>query len=248
MEREKKAGDQVAIVTGAARGIGLAIARRLSADGFQVAIWDQDVKAFDYTNAGFEPLMLQTVDVSSLRSVQQAYNDLALRAGEVDVVVNNAGINGPTVPVWEYDAEDWQRVLDVDLNSVFYVCQTVLPHMRTRGYGRIVNVASISGKEGNANNSAYAAAKAGVIAFTKSIAKEVADSGILVNCVAPAITETDLLRQMAPEFISTIKAKIPMGRFLRVDEIAGMVSFIAGPDCSFTTGFVFDLSGGRATY
>ncbi len=170
------------------------------------------------------------------------------RAGRLDILVNNAGINGPVAPVWDYPPDAWDRVLAVDLTGVFYCCRVAVPRMRAAGYGRIVNVASIAGKEGVPGIAAYAAAKAGVIAFTKSIARELVESGVLVNCIAPVITETDLFNEMTPEHIAASKAKIPMGRFLKIEEIAAMVAWVAGPECSFTTGFTFDLSGGRATY
>jgi 3-oxoacyl-[acyl-carrier protein] reductase len=157
-------------------------------------------------------------------------------------------VNGPTVPAWEYPLEEWDRVLSVDLKGVFLCCREVIPHMRTAGCGRIINVASIVGKEGNALAVAYSAAKAGVIGLTKAMAKELFDDGIFVNCVTPAMTETDLFDEMTDEYISMVKAKIPMGRLCRISEIADMVAWIAGPECTFTTGAVFDLSGGRATY
>ena len=198
--------------------------------------------------AGFDPLLLQQVDVADLVSVTQAFTEAAEAAGRIDILVNNAGINGPIAPTWEYPVDQWQRVLDIDLTGVFHCCRAVIPHMRAKGYGRIVNIASIAGKEGNPNSSAYAAAKGGVIAYTKSVAKELAQSGVLINCVTPTMAETDLLQQMTPEFIASIKAKIPMGRFVAVEEVAAMVAWIASPECSFTTGFTFDLTGGRATY
>ena len=166
----------------------------------------------------------------------------------VHVLVNNAGVNGPTVPIWEYPVEDWRRVMSVDLTGVFLCCRSVVPHMRDRGEGRIVNIASIAGKDGNANAGPYSAAKAGVIALTKSLGKELATSGVLVNCITPAMADTDLLREMTPEYIEGIKARIPMGRLCRVEEVAEMVVFLSGPGCTFTTGGVFDLSGGRSVY
>ncbi len=170
------------------------------------------------------------------------------RTGRLDILVNNAGVNGPVAPVWEYPLDAWDRVLAVDLTGVFYCCRVAVPAMRAAGYGRIVNVSSITGKEGSAGIAAYASAKAGVIGFTKSLARELVQSGVLVNCIAPVITETDLFREMTPEHIASAKSKIPMGRFLTVDEIAAMVAWIAGPECSFCTGATFDLSGGRGTY
>ncbi|MDZ3992163.1 SDR family NAD(P)-dependent oxidoreductase [Pseudomonas sp. Teo4] len=239
---------QTAIVTGGMRGIGLAIARRLHAEGAQVVIWDLRVDGWDGAESGFEPVLRQAVDVSSLPAVEAAFADVVEHTGRVDILVNNAGINGPVVPSWEYPAEAWDKVIAIDLNSVFYCCRTAIPHMRARGYGRIVNIASMAGKDGVQYISAYSAAKAGVIAFTKAAAKELAQDGVLLNCVAPAMVETPLMAEMTPEHIAASKAKIPMGRFLKAEEVANMVTWIAGPECSFTTGFVFDLSGGRATY
>jgi 3-oxoacyl-[acyl-carrier protein] reductase len=237
-----------AIVTGGARGIGLSIARELHACGARVAIWDLHMDGFDPAAAGFTPALLRQVDVASLESVREAFEATLTALGQVDILVNNAGINGPVAPVWDYPPEAWSQVLAVDLNSVFYCCRAVIPHMRGRGYGRIVNVASIAGKEGVQFISAYSAAKGGVIAFTKAVAKELAQDGVLINCVAPAMVETDLLAQMSEEHIRASKAKIPMGRLLQAQEIAAMVAWIVGPGCTFTTGFTFDLTGGRATY
>jgi len=239
---------QTAIITGGARGLGLGIAQRLAADGRRIILWDIDFDGVVGRDAGFEPLLMQRVDVADLASVTRAFGEAVAAAGGIDILVNNAGINGPIAPTWEYPVDQWQRVLDIDLTGVFHCCRLAIPHMSANGYGRIVNIASIAGKEGNANSSAYAAAKGGVIAYTKSIAKELAQSGVLVNCVAPTMAETDLLRQMTPEFIASIRTKIPMGRFVAIEEVAAMVAWIASPACSFTTGFTFDLTGGRATY
>ncbi|WP_411563379.1 SDR family NAD(P)-dependent oxidoreductase [Pseudomonas shirazensis] len=239
---------QTAIVTGGMRGIGLAIARRLYAEGARIVIWDLAVDSWDSTAAGFEPALRQAVDVASLVSVEAAFAELIENLGRVDILVNNAGINGPVLPSWEYPVEAWDKVIAIDLNGVFYCCRTVIPHMRERGHGRIVNIASMAGKDGVQYISGYSAAKAGVIAFTKAAAKELAQDGVLLNCVAPAMVETPLMAEMTQEHIDASKAKIPMGRFLKAEEIANMVTWIAGPECSFTTGFVFDLSGGRATY
>lgn len=235
--------DQTAIVTGGARGIGLGIARKLAEAGARVVIWD-----LDPTTDDFEPTHRQQVDVANLPSVEAAMAATLAQVGGVDILVNNAGVNGPSVPAWEYPAEAWNRVLAVDLTGVFHCCRVVVPHMKARGRGRIVNISSIAGKEGNPLNSAYCAAKAGVIGFAKSLAAELATSGVTVNTVAPAITETDLLKEMTPEYIAGRKARIPMGRFCTIEEIADMVAFVASPACSFTTGFTFDVSGGRATY
>lgn len=239
---------QVAIVTGAVRGIGLGIARRLAREGCKVVVWDQDAAAFDAEAAGFTPADLQAVDVSDYGSVERAWNATMERVGHVEIMVNNAGINGPVTPVWDYPLEAWARVLAVNLNGVFHGCRVATPAMRAAGYGRIINIASAAGKEGVPGIAAYAAAKHGVVGFTKSLARELATTGVLVNCIAPVMTETDLLKEMTPEHIAASKAKIPMGRFLGVEEIAAMVAWIASPECSFTTGFAFDLSGGRANY
>ena len=239
---------QTAIVTGGARGLGLGIAKRLASEGRRIILWDLDFKNFTTSQAGFEPLLMQQVNVADLPSVAKAFNEALLAAGRIDILINNAGINGPIAPTWEYPVDQWQRVLDIDLTGVFNCCRTAIPHLIANGYGRIVNVASVAGKEGNPNGSAYAAAKGGVIAYTKSISKELAQSGVLVNCVAPTMAETDLLKQMTPDFIASIKAKIPMRRFMEIEELAAMVAWIASADCSFTTGFTFDLTGGRATY
>jgi 3-oxoacyl-[acyl-carrier protein] reductase len=239
---------QIAIVTGAARGIGLGIARQLKADGARVVIWDLDIGGCDAKRLGFTPDHLESVDVSSFESVARAFEGTVAALGHVDILVNNAGINGPVAPSWEYPVDAWQRVLAVDLNSVFYTCRVAVPHMRERGGGRILNVASIAGKEGVQFISAYSAAKAGVIAFTKAAAKELAHDNVLINCIAPAMVETELFREMSDEHITASKAKIPMGRFLQIEEVGRMVSWVVSPGCSFTTGFTFDLTGGRATY
>ncbi|MEM5453829.1 MULTISPECIES: SDR family NAD(P)-dependent oxidoreductase [Paraburkholderia] len=239
---------KVAIVTGAARGIGLGIAQKLKADGARVAVWDLNVDDCGAQRLGFAPDHVQQVDVASMNSVEQAFAATLDHLGQVDILVNNAGINGPVAPCWEYPVDAWQRVIAVDLNSVFYCCRVAIPHMRARGGGRIVNVASIAGKEGVQFISGYSAAKAGVIAFTKAAAKELAKDNVLINCVAPAMVETELFSEMSDAHIEASKAKIPMGRFLQIEEVGAMVSWIASPECSFTSGFTFDLTGGRATY
>jgi 3-oxoacyl-[acyl-carrier protein] reductase len=170
------------------------------------------------------------------------------RLGGIDILVNNAGISGPNHTVWEYPVEAWQQVIDINLLGVFYCCRSVVPVMLSQGYGRIVSMASIAGKEGNPNASAYSAAKAGVIGLTKSLGKELAEQGILVNCVAPAAVETDLFKQMTPEHVEYMRSRIPMGRFGKIEEVASLVAWLASEECTFSTGGVFDLSGGRATY
>jgi 2-dehydro-3-deoxy-L-rhamnonate dehydrogenase (NAD+) len=245
---EKYLEGQAAIVTGGMRGIGLGIARRLHERGAQVAIWDRDTPGWDEAKKGFSPGLVVRADVSDVRSVESAFSKTINQLGRVDILVNNAGINGPVLPTWDYPVEDWEKVIAIDLNGVFFCTRSVLAHMRARKSGRIINVASIAGKEGVPGISAYSAAKGGVIAFTKALAKELALDGVLVNCIAPALVETDLFAEMTPEHIAAMRAKIPMGRLLQIEEVANMVSWIAGPECTFTTGFAFDLSGGRATY
>jgi len=239
---------QAAIVTGAVRGIGLGIAQRLSKEGARVVVWDRDAASFDPAAAGFVPAQVEPVDIADRASVDRAFAATLNATKQVDILVNNAGINGPVHPSWEYPPEAWDQVIAIDLTGVFNCCRVVVPAMRAAGYGRIVNVASIAGKEGGPGIAAYAAAKGGVIAYTKSLAKELTPSNVLVNCIAPVITETDLFKEMTQEHIDAMKAKIPMGRFLTISEIAAMVAWIASSECSFTTGATFDLSGGRATY
>ena len=237
---------QTAIVTGGARGIGLGIAQRLGADGARVAIWDVNFKGFD--DGGLKPAAQVEVDVSDIKSVERGFTESLKALGHVDIMINNAGVNGPVETVWDYPLEAWDKVIAVDLTGVFYCCRVAAPHMRERKYGRIVNIASIAGKEGMAKIAPYSAAKAGVIGFTKALAKELVDVNVMVNAVAPVITETDLFKEMTQEHINGAKARIPMGRFLTIPEIAALVSWISSKDCSFTTGFCFDISGGRATY
>jgi len=239
---------QTAIITGGARGIGLGIAERLSAEGVRVILWDLDFAAFSGKEQSFLPLLTQKVDVSDAASVEAAFKAALEVAGRIDILVNNAGINGPVLPFWDYPLEAWHKVRAIDLDSVFYCCRVVVPHMRANGYGRIINIASMAGKDGVPYISGYSAAKGGVIAFTKAIAKELAQDGVLVNAIAPAMAETELMKEMTPEHIATMKAKIPMGRFLQISEVGALAAWIASPECSFTTGFVFDLSGGRSTY
>lgn len=239
---------QLAVITGGARGIGLAIARRLSREGCRIVLWDREPSAFDAQQAGFSPLAVQDVDVTDYAAVERAHAQVLERHGSIQILVNNAGINGPVLPVWDYPLDAWTKVMAVNLAGVFHGCRAATPAMRAAGYGRIVNVASIAGKEGVPGIAAYTASKHGVIGFTKSLARELADSGVLANCIAPVMVETDLLKEMTPEHIAATKAKIPMGRLLLADEIAAMVAWIASAECSFTTGAAFDLSGGRSHY
>ena len=242
------------IITGGARGIGLAIAARYLASGAKVALWDVDEPALEAAkaklaaDAGAERIVTCRTDVTSQTSVEAAFAATLKAFGKVDILVNNAGITGPNVKTWEYSAEDFRRVIDVDLVGVFIGCKVVVPHLIANGYGRIVNVASVAGKEGNPNAPAYSAAKAGVIGLTKSLGKELAKTGVLCNCITPAAAKTEIFNQMTEEFIGFMLAKIPMGRFVDIEEIAAMVAWLSSEDCSFTTGAVFDITGGRATY
>ena len=238
--------DRVAVVTGGVKGIGRGIAETLATAGARVAIWDQNPAPLQKSDHPFA--LALSVDVTDWESVTAATAETLRRLGPVDLLVNNAGVNGPTVPTWEYPLDAWQKVLETDLTGVFLCCRALIPTMRENGYGRIVNIASVAGKEGNVNGSAYSAAKAGVIALTKSLGKELAGDGVLVNCLTPAMVETDLLQEMTPEYIQGLKAKIPMGRFGTIQENADMVAWLCSEECSFTTGGVFDVSGGRATY
>jgi NAD(P)-dependent dehydrogenase (short-subunit alcohol dehydrogenase family) len=238
-----------AIVTGGAQGIGLAITQRLLASGAKVRIWDRDEKLLKGALAALGPKASgDAIDVTDAAVIERAGRAALETLGRIDVLVNNAGIAGPSMPVVEYPVEDWKRVIDIDLNGPFLCCRAVVPHMVKAGYGRIVNIASIAGKEGNPNAAAYAAAKGGLIAFTKALGKELARTGVLVNCVTPAAAQTAILDQVTAEFAQYMLSKIPMGRFVKVEEIAAMTCWLASDDCSFSTGGVFDISGGRATY
>ena len=240
-----------AVVTGGAQGIGLAVAKRLAQSGAKISIWDRDRLLMrdieDEFDAGVSIHKVE-VELTDPDSVADRAHKTAIEMGSIDIFVNNAGIAGPTRPSWEYPIADWQQVIDVDLNGVYYCCRSIIPIMREQDYGRIVNVASIAGKEGNPNAVAYSAAKAGVIALTKSIAKETADKNISVNCITPAAAKTRIFDQISTEHIEYMLSKIPRGRFILVEEIASMVAWLVSEENSFTTGGVFDLSGGRATY
>ena len=239
-----------AVITGAAQGIGLSIAQRLLASGAEVCLWDQDAALLDQASELLASSTVHTkiVDVTDSDAVTVAAKETLADLGSIDILINNAGIAGPTVPSWEYPISDWKKVIDVDLNAVYYCCRAVIPMMREQDYGRVVNVSSIAGKEGNPNAAAYSAAKAGVIALTKSIAKETADCNIAVNCISPAAAKTRIFDQISQQHIDYMLSKIPRGRFVLVEEIAAMVAWIVSEENSFTTGAVFDLSGGRATY
>jgi 3-oxoacyl-[acyl-carrier protein] reductase len=239
---------QTAVITGAATGIGEAIAKRLAQAGAIVAVADINLQGAGQTSALIPNSFPVQIDVTDHASVQAAVQAALDRTGRIDILVNNAGIAGRTAPVWEQTDDDWNRTIAVNLNGVFYCCRAVLPHMRERRYGRIVNIASIAGKEGNPNMTGYSATKAAVIGFTKSAAKEVATQGICINAVAPAVVQTKILDQLPQEQIDYMTQKIPMRRTGAPEEIAAVVHFLASPDSSFVTGQCYDASGGRATY
>src|SRR5262245_12279718 len=240
-----------AVVTGGAQGIGRAIVARLLESGAAVAIWDSEGERATATAAelkGTGRVAVAAVDVTRLAEVECARDETLGAFGRIDILVNNAGIAGPNAKTWEYPPEAWDEVMRVNLDSQFYCCRAVVPGMIAQNYGRIVNIASIAGKEGNPNAPAYSASKAGVIALTKSLGKELAGYDIAVNCVTPAAAKTAIFDQITQEHIDFMLSKIPRARFVKVDEIAALIAFCASADCSFTTGGVFDISGGRATY
>ena len=237
-----------AVITGGASGIGFAIAQRMLASGASVTLWDRDEAALKTATTSLGAASKGvSVDVTLQASVQSAVQQ-TLKFGNIDILVNSAGLTGPNVKLWDYPVADWEQVMAINLNGVFLCCREVVPHMRARNYGRVVNIASVAGKDGNPNASAYSASKAAVIALTKSLGKELADTGVRVNCVTPAAVKTAMFDQMTPEHIAFMLSKIPMARFGTVEEIAAMVSWLCTEDCSFSTGAVFDLSGGRSTY
>lgn len=238
-----------AVVTGAATGLGYAIAQRLIASGGSVSVWDRDEAAAQKAAMALgHGTQAVAVDVSQQPSVAAAVQATLAQAGRIDALVNSAGITGPNTKVWDYPVDAWRQVMDVNLTGLFICCREVVPAMRERNYGRIVNIASVAGKDGNPNASAYSASKAGVMALTKSLGKELADTGVRVNCVTPAAVKTAIFDQMTPEHIAFMLSKIPMGRFGTTEEVAAMVGWLCTEDCSFSTGAVFDLSGGRSTY
>jgi 3-oxoacyl-[acyl-carrier protein] reductase len=240
---------RVAVVTGGAQGIGRAVVERFALSGARVEIWDMDGKLAQETAAAIgKSVSARALDVTDAAAVKAAAEALETGAGHIDILVTSAGIAGPNLKTWDYPAEDWARVMRLNLDGTLHCCQAVVPGMIARDYGRIVMVASIAGKEGNPNASAYSASKAGVIALTKSLGKELAGHDIGVNCITPAAARTRIFDQMTEEHIGYMLAKIPRGRFVEVKEIAAMVTFLASQENSFTTGGVFDLSGGRATY
>jgi NAD(P)-dependent dehydrogenase (short-subunit alcohol dehydrogenase family) len=240
-----------AVVTGGAQGIGRAIVERFLDSGAAVAIWDRDRKLAEATAGELKArnrVAAIPVDVTKLAEVERARDETTAAFGRIDILVNNAGIAGPNVKTWDYPPEAWAQVMAINLDGPFHCCRAVAPGMIAQNYGRIVNIASIAGKEGNPNASAYSASKAALIALTKSLGKELADKDIAVNCITPAAAKTAIFDQMTQEHIDYMLAKIPRGRFVAVEEIAALAAFCASADCSFTTGAVFDISGGRATY
>jgi 3-oxoacyl-[acyl-carrier protein] reductase len=240
---------RTAIVTGGAQGIGLAIVKRLLDSGAAVRIWDRDRKLLGQAVSSLPgPVSGAMVDVTEAPVVTKATEEALRDFGKLDVLVNNAGIAGLNAPTVDYPVEEWERVLKVNLTSQFLCCRTIVPHMVKQKYGRIVNIASVAGKEGNPNAVAYSASKAGVISLTKSLGKELAQTGVLVNCVTPAAAKTAIFEQMTQTHIDYMLAKIPMGRFVEVEEVAALACWLASEECSFSTGGVFDISGGRATY
>jgi 3-oxoacyl-[acyl-carrier protein] reductase len=240
---------RAAIVTGGAQGIGLAIVKRMLASGASVRIWDRDRKLLQQTLSALTgPVSGDAVDVADEKSVAQGTAAAAAALGKIDILVNNAGIAGANAPTVDYPVDEWERVIKVNLTSQFLCCRTVAPHMIKQKYGRIVNIASVAGKEGNPNAVAYSASKAGVISLTKSLGKELAKDGVSVNCITPAAAKTAIFDQMTEQHINYMLAKIPMGRFVLVEEVAALACWLASEDCSFTTAGVFDISGGRATY
>jgi len=242
---------RVAIVTGGARGIGYAVAERMLRSGASVSLWDIDAGRLEQARAALSALGevgVAALELTKDKEVQSAVQLTLERFGKVDILVNNAGITGGNAPTWELDPDVWRRVIDVNLVAPFLTCRALIPVMVNGGYGRIVNVASIAGKEGNPNASHYSASKAGLIGLTKSLGKELATKNILVNCVTPAAAKTEIFAQMKQEHIDYMLAKIPMNRFVEPDEVASLICWLASEECSFSTGAVFDVSGGRATY
>ncbi len=238
--------NRVAIVTGGAQGFGLAITKRFIESGARVLIWDKDT---EYLNkVDLKNTQKIEVDVSNYKSVENAFAESLTLENKIDILINNAGIAGPNFKTWDYPLEEWQKVIDIDLTGVFYCCKNIVPHFIKNNYGRIVNISSIAGKEGNPNAMPYSAAKAGVIALTKSLGKELAENNISVNCVTPAPAKTRIFDQITQEHIDYMLSKIPRNRFVLVEELASLVAWMSSEENSYTTGSTFDLSGGRATY
>ena len=239
--------NRIAIITGGAQGFGFSMVKRFSESGATVIIWDKDLKLMESLSLPKNTHIMQ-VDITTYEDVENTTNEVLKKFNSIDILVNNAGIAGPSFKTWEYPLQDWKNVIDIDLSGTFYCSKAIVPHMIKANYGRIVNISSIAGKEGNPNAMPYSAAKAGVIALTKSLGKELSDKNIAVNCVTPAAAKTKIFDQISQEHIDYMLSKIPRGRFLKVDELASMVSWLVSEENSYTTSAVFDLSGGRATY
>jgi len=240
---------RTAVVTGGASGIGYAVAQRLIASGARISIWDSTRSAtLAHAAHVLGDVHAHPVDVRDYASVEAAHAATRRELERIDILVNSAGITGPNAPAWDYPLDAWRDVVDVNLTGTFHCCRAIVPDMRETGYGRIVNIASVAGKEGNPNASAYSASKAGVIALTKSLGKELATAGVRVNCVTPAAVESPMFAQMSEAHIDYMKSKIPMNRFGNVDEVAALIAWLCTEECTFSTGAVFDISGGRATY
>ncbi len=242
---------RVAVVTGGARGIGLAVARRMVNSGASVSIWDMDPAKTEESRAALAAegrVTAEVLDLTDEIAIAEATAKTLAAHGKIDVLVNNAGITGGNMPVTDIPPEQWRRVIEVNLTAPFLVARAVVPHLVANGWGRVVNVASVAGKEGNPNAAHYSASKAGLIGLTKSLAKELATKGVLVNCVTPAAAKTEIFNQMTEAHIAFMLSKIPMARFVEVEEIAGLICWLCTPECSFSTGAAFDISGGRATY
>ena len=242
---------RTAIITGGARGIGFAAAQKMLASGAAVALWDIDAAVLGKAAASLAKsgrVYTAILDLTAEAEIGRAVEALIRDAGTIDILVNNAGITGGNAPLWELKPDVWRRVIEVNLVAPYLVCRAVVPHMTKAGYGRIVNIASIAGKDGNPNASHYSASKAGLIGLTKSLAKELATTGVLVNAITPAAAKTEMFGQMTQAHIDYMLSKIPMNRFVDVEELAAMIAWLASEDCSFSTGAVFDISGGRAVY
>lgn len=241
--------NEIAVITGGAQGIGFAIARRLIASGARVSLWDSNAEALALALDNLGPAASsKLVDITDLAGLQRVHAEVEAELGPVSILVNSAGVAGQNATLEDYDPDEWRRVVEINLNGTFYVNKVVIPSMKAANYGRIVNISSVAGKEGNPNLSAYSAAKAGVIGLTKSLGKELAKFDIAVNAITPATAKTRILDTLTPEFIDYMLVRIPRGRFLEVDEAAAMVAWLVSRENSFTTASVFDLSGGRTTY
>ena len=242
--------NRIAVITGGAQGFGLAITKRIIQSDGKVVIWDIDKEAIEKAKKEInsDNLSFQLVNVTDFKAIEASVKELEKKFGKIDIFVNNAGITGMNAKVWDFPLEEWKKVIELNLNSTFYCCKAIVPHMIKNNYGRIINIASIAGKEGNPNASAYSTSKAGVIGLTKSLGKELADKNIAVNCVTPAAAKTRIFDQMTEEHINYMLSKIPRNRFAKVDELASLVCWLASEENSFSTAAAFDLSGGRATY